>query len=277
MRGDRYEKVRADWLLAHEASWHLSDRRMATQLAKRAAQKDRSAAGATESSHHEGQIKPLMVRFMARGEDSKETMYRYVFVGAVAAPALVLLVGPAVVASMVLYGLASTLVLKLKRAPRSWPWLLAAVLVGVGGWLVVQPSVFLSITPWPFAVHVDSARFLAGYGLMQGTLALLLTAWQVRRRGWPGVKIKGKTKTPKTPSVPTLVAPTLSTPVVASAQTESTVTLEKTGTAPAAPSLPTTFEPFEEVADDEESREFAGWMTGEEEETDAIEGETSNV
>lgn len=264
MRGDRYEKVRADWLLAHEASWHMSDRRMATQLSKRAAQKDRSAAGATESSHHEGQIKPLMVRFMARGEDNKETMFRYVFVGAVAVPALVLVAGPALVASMALYGLASTWLLKLKRAPRSWPWLLAALLVGVGGWLLVRPSVFLSITPWPLSVDLDGARFLASYGLMQGILTLLLTAWQVRRHGWPGVKIKGK---PKTPKVPTLVGPSLSTPV-ATASTEK-------ASVPVAPSLPLAFESFEEPEDDEESREFAGWMTGDEEE--ATEGETSNV
>lgn len=272
MRGNRYEKVRADWLLAHEASWHMSDRRMATQLSKRAAQKDRSAAGATESSHHEGQIKPLMVRFMARGEDSKETMFRYVFAGAFAVPALVLVAGPALAASMALYGLASTWLLKIKRVPRSWPWLLAALLVGVGGWLLVQPSVFLSITPWPFSVHLDGARFLAGYGLIQGTLALLLTAWQVRRHGWPGVKIKGKTKTP---GVPTLVGPSLSFPAAAdSTEKEPAVSLEK-ASVPVAPSLPSAFEAFEEPEDDEESKEFAGWMTGDEEE--ATEGETSNV
>lgn len=266
MKADRHEKVRADWLLAHEAGWHMSDRRMATRLSRKAAQKDRSAAGASESSHHEGHIKPLAMRFLARGEDSKDTMFRHVFLVVVVAPLVVIGFGPALLGSLALYGLASTGLLGLKRVPRSWPWLIAAVFVGVGGWLLVQPSGFLHITPWPLSVDLDGAQFLASYGWLQLTLGLLFTAWQIRRHGWPGVTIKSKPKTPKVPSL-NVPAPA-STPKVATTEQSAAPVAPKL---PVAPSLPVAFEVFE---DDAEAKELAGWMV---DEPDEIEGEHSNV
>lgn len=272
MGADRYEKVRADWLLAHEASWHMSDRRMATQLKRKAAQKERSAAGAAESSHHEGQIKPLVSRFLARGEDAKETMYRQLFVGLVAVPTVVLWLGPALVVSMALYGLATTGLLKLKRVPSSWPWLVGAGLMAAGGWLLLRPSGFLSITPWPLAINFDGAGFLVSYGWMQATLGLLFTAWQVRRHGWPGVTIKGKPKTPGVPVAPSALIPTSTSTAL---KQSSNAEVDTPAIAPRLPVVPALPEMFEETKfDGDEALEFAGWMTDENEET---EGEKSNV
>ena len=132
---ERYEKVRADWLLANEARWHLSDRRMAHELKRAAAKKDRAATGAAESSHHEGQIKPIASRFIAAGEDSKEKMLRAVFLALFILPTLVFWIGPALALSYGLYALDTERRLKQGRVPELKQWFLAAGATAAASWI----------------------------------------------------------------------------------------------------------------------------------------------
>lgn len=210
---ERYEKVRADWLLAHEASWHMSDRRMANELKRRAAHKDRSAAGAAESSHHEGRIKPIASRFVAGGEDSKETMARGCFLVLFIVPAVLVGLGPALAVSHGAYAVTTETRLQRGKVPTRTPWLVAAAAVAAVGAIIalVVPSLLtvatMSYYPrWVTDVHWAHVGLV--YGWLQLVLGLALTAWQIRRHGWPGVTVK---RSPKTPGVPDL--PTASTAV----------------------------------------------------------------
>lgn len=198
---NRHERVRADWLLAHEAHWHLSDRRMANDLKRRAAQKSNKDAGAADSSFHEGRIKPLHARFVAGGEDSKETMARACFLALIIVPTVVLATGPALGFSLVAYHATTETALKRGHVPQCRPWLFAAAGAAVLG--VIAALIFRSLLVvatahyYPtitFAVHWSNVGLV--YGWSQLVLGLLLTAWQIRRHGWPGVVHKGKPKPP---------------------------------------------------------------------------------
>jgi len=225
---ERYEKVRADWLLANEASWHLSDRRMAHELKRAAAKKDRAATGAAESSHHEGQIKPIASRFIAAGEDSKEKMLRAVFLALFILPTLAFWIGPALALSYGTYAVDTERRLTQGRVPERKIWYLAAGAAAAAGALFALVARFVAldlitvaeVTYWPsisLDVHWSTVALI--YLWAQAVLGLLLTAWQVRRHGWPGVVLKTGTKLPSMPTAtvgkaaPT--APVVPTPTAA--------------------------------------------------------------
>lgn len=241
---ERYEKVRADWLLAHEASWHLSDRRMANELKRQAAKKDRAAAGAAESSHHEGRIKPIASRFIAGGEDSKERGLRGLFLVLFILPTLVVWIGPALVVSYGCYAVDVERRLKQGRVPERKQWYLAAGVVAAAGMLFALIARFVAlplitvaeITYWPsitLDVHWTTISLI--YLWAQLVLGLLLTAWQVRRHGWPGVVIKATAKTPEVPTTPRApVAPAV--PAVPTSADDEIVSAE--GAEPVAPKAP---------------------------------------
>jgi hypothetical protein len=245
---ERYEKVRADWLLANEASWHLSDRRMANQLKRAAAKKDRAATGAAESSHHEGQIKPIASRFIAAGEDSKEKMLRAVFLALFILPTLVFWIGPALALSYGLYALDTERRLKQGRVPELKQWFLAAGATAAAGALFALIARFAAlhlitvatVAYWPsITLDVHWSRVALIYFWAQAVLGLLLTAWQVRRHGWPGVVIKAGTKLPSVPTAtageaaPT--APAVPTPDV---EADEPVPGEAPHSAPSVPAVP---------------------------------------
>lgn len=238
---ERYEKVRADWLLAHEASWHMSDRRMANELKRRAAQKDRSAAGAAESSHHEGQIKPIASRFVAGGEDSKETMARGCFLVLFVVPAVLVGLGPALAVSHGAYAVTTETRLQGGKVPTRTPWLItAAALAAVGAIIaLVVPSLLtvatMSYYPrWVIDVHWAHVGLV--YGWLQLVLGLALTAWQIRRHGWPGVTVKSSPKTPGVPDLPT--ARTASRPTGTKAP-KAEAAAPKAPAIPRVPAMPT--------------------------------------
>jgi len=208
---ERHERVRADWLLAHEASWHLSDRRMANELRRQAAQKDRAAAGAAESSHHEARIKPLHTRFVIAGEDPGEVVARGLLMYAVIIPALTLTIGPALALSQGVYLAATERELRRKAVPKRRQWFLAAGVLGLAG---IVAGV-LSHRFYPDLLRVATVRFYpeqtldvawpqvgALYGWLQVTLAMALVAWQIRRHGWPGVTVAGEAQLPVLPTAP---------------------------------------------------------------------------
>lgn len=240
---ERYEKVRADWLLANEASWHLSDRRMANQLKRAAAKRERGESGAAESSHHEGQIKPIASRFIAGGEDSKERGLRTLFLGLFILPAVAIWVGPALAISSVAYGVDAELRLKKGTVPtRTW-WFVAAAAaaaIGVVIGLLYRPLITVAtITYWPSIVlDVHWTSVGAIYLWLQVVLGLLLGAWQVRRHGWPGVTVTQAATIPDMPTsvaVPTVPeAPTVPALPVAAVETQS----DGHDEGPAAPAVP---------------------------------------
>lgn len=246
---DRYEKVRADWLLAHEASWHLSDRRMANELKRIAAKKDRTAAGAAESSHHEGRIKPIVSRFIAGGEDSKERGLRALFLVFFILPTLVVWIGPALVFSHAAYSVGTERRLKQGRVPERRQWYLAAAVVLGAGALFAVVARFVAlhlitvatVTYWPsltLDVHWPTVGLIYLWG--QVVLGLLLAAWQVRRHGWPGVVIKTGAKTPEVPATPRApVAPAVPTaPKNAGADEITDEGQDVEPTTPKAPAVP---------------------------------------
>ncbi|PFG69098.1 hypothetical protein B0O41_3949 [Propionibacteriaceae bacterium ES.041] len=241
---DRHEKVRADWLLAHEAHWHLSDRRMANDLKRRAAQKGTKDAGAADSSFHEGRIKPLHARFVAGGEDSKDTMARGCFLVLFIVPAVLVGAGPALAFSQAAYRTTTEAALKSGGVPRVKPWLVAAAGAAAAG--VLAALVFRSLLVVATAhfypsitVAVDWSRVGMIYGWSQLTLGLLLTAWQIRRHGWPGVVRKGTPKTPvgrgRSTAPAASAAPARSASV---ARPEPSVQQDEASVAPARPKAP---------------------------------------
>src|SRR5699024_1059596 len=198
---ERYEKVRANWLLANEMSWTLADRRMANELKSRAARKDLSTAGAAESSHHEGKIKPIWSRFLAAGEDSKERMFRSLFLVLFIVPGVLLGLGPALLASQTAYKMTTEAHLRKGQVPKRRAWFIAGAAVAVAGVVLglLIPSLVTVATArfYPdiiLTVHWDHIGLI--YGWAQVTLSLLLTGWEIRRHGWPGVTIKGESKLP---------------------------------------------------------------------------------
>lgn len=197
-RRDRKERERAGWLLANESSWHLSDRRMANQLKRRAAKRDRAEAGATESLHHEGQIKPLLSRFFSRSVDSSEGTFRVLFVVLFAGPLCTVAFGLALGVSQLLYLLYSTVALARGAVPRSWPWYAA------GGVALVAAGVWL----W-LADPLGNDRWGMVWLVSQAVLAVFLTGIHVRRHGWPGVK------TAKAAVTPLVLPPIPETPAAA--------------------------------------------------------------
>ncbi|SMX99058.1 hypothetical protein [Brevibacterium linens] len=243
---ERYEKVRADWLLAHEASWHLSDRRMANELKRRAANKDRAAAGAAESSHHEGKIKPIASRFVAGGEDSKERGLRALFLILFILPTLVVWIGPALAISHAAYSVGTERRLKQGRVPERRQWYLAAAAVAGAGALFALIARFVAlhlitvatVTYWPsltLDVHWTTVGLI--YLWVQVVLGLLLAAWQIRRHGWPGVVIKAGAKTPEVPATPRApVAPAV--PTAPKSVGSGEITAEEPDGEPAAPRAP---------------------------------------
>ena len=188
---DRYESSRAAWLLEHEASWHMSDRRMADGLRRRAARKARGAAGSTETLHHQARIKPIISRFLSRSDEGGEAIWRMLAV-LVMVPALALAIGPAVALSLAAYAGYSTAMLAAGRRPLGWPWLILAVVLAAISALLVPYGSLLRVEVIPyFNVHVATEQIGTAYLWVQGVLACVLTAWNVRRHGWPGATVGG--------------------------------------------------------------------------------------
>lgn len=192
---ERHELARANWLLHNSGSGiPLSDQRMSNELRKAAAEKDRVKAGAAQSAHHTATIKPVVTRWIAAGEDQADRGGRTLIALAMFVPA-VIAVAPMLAVSKTLYMVSTESLLRKEKdgvqaIPRMKPWLLA----GIGAVLVAAVAVgFLPvrvIQPWPWEVTYVLGSMLALYVLWQLALGVLLTAWQVRRHGWPGVNLK---------------------------------------------------------------------------------------
>lgn len=195
---ERWERRRADWVLAHEASWTLAGRRRAGALRRRAARLGRIESGAADSPMHEGRLPWIGRRYVSRAEDPGESLARTAGV-LCAATATALCLGPGLLLGGALYG-ASWLVLpRLGRPLRSWPWAAAAGAALVGGWLVVGPEWPWRVTPWPLELHVDWGMHWALYAWAQLLAALVSTAVRVRLWGWPAVKAARSAPTPTLP------------------------------------------------------------------------------
>lgn len=241
MAGDveRHERVRADWLLAHEATWHLGDRRMAEELRRAAATKERAAAGAAESSHHEARIKPLHARFVAGGEEAKEKAARGCLLFAAIIPALALTVGPALALSQAVYTSTTERQLRRGSVPVRRPWLIGAAAMAAIGLAVgvLFPDVYtLAVARFypETTLRIQWLRLGLLYGWWQVALGLALVAWQVRRHGWPGVTIAGQSAVPTMPTA----APRMPEVPVVESEPEPEPVETTTSGAPTPPRVP---------------------------------------
>lgn len=254
MSQDRHEQERANWLLAHDAGWHMADRRMANKLKMRAVAKSRSKAGAAESAHHESQLRWIGSRFIARGENEKERFFRLVWLG-VGLAVLILTIGPALALSWLCYVVGTHVALSRGGVPHRAPWFIAAVVAAVAGGIANAAIGFVSpfgVIAWPpqLVIYLPVALRMGLW--IQVTLALVLTAWHLRRHGWPGVSSKKPTKGPSL-GIPKGTAVETSTPAYTTTTTaaDTAPVSSDTDEEPAAPTLsilpPTP--PFEE--DDE--------------------------
>lgn len=192
---ERHERVRADWLLHHKGSgFALSDQRMSNQLRKKANERERKAAGAAESAHHEAQIKPLVSRWIAGGEDQTDRGGRSFWVAVLALPAL-LAVGPMLAISKGLYQGYTESTLRrsndgVQQIPKARLWLLVAAVAMVVAGILTPLFPVRVIQPWPWNVSYEPVNFVIVYAMWQIAFGALLTSWQVRRHGWPGVQVK---------------------------------------------------------------------------------------
>ncbi|MFE5777545.1 hypothetical protein [Brachybacterium sp. NPDC056505] len=201
---DRHERERANWILAHESTHSLSDRRRANDLKRRAARLDRAESGAAESSFHEGRIPWVGSRFISHGEDSKEKGFRSLTLFFVLIPLTALVAGPALALAGALYGLAWWWVPSKGRVLRGWPFYLAAVAAGAVGWLLVRIAPFSVILLWPRHLELYVPMTAAVYAWAQTVLGLVLAGVRVRQGGWNGVRAA---KAKKTPSMPAPAVP----------------------------------------------------------------------
>lgn len=189
MSAGRYESERAAWLLSHEASWHLGDRRMADTLRRRAARSAGKESGSTEALHHQGRIKPFLVRFLSGSDEASEFLWRVASL-VVLLPLLALLIGPALVVSLGIYAAFSTIALNMGRRPRALPWLPVATVVAGVSWFFVPYGALIAVEVIPyFNVHVQNGEILPAYIWVQGVAAAVLVAVHVRRHGWPGAPV----------------------------------------------------------------------------------------
>lgn len=228
---DRHELTRAKWLLAHEAGWHLSDRRMANALKRRASQKNRASAGAAESAHHEGRIKWIGSRFVLRGDDSSERMWRVLALG-IGFVVGGFVAGPALLVSVCCYTVTVEVALRRGRVPRLSPWLIAATAaaaIGVVVWVITGMPAPVWFTLWFPTMHI----WIPFYLFLQIVGGLLLTGWQVRRHGWPGVIVKDS------PEAPKLTAPGPSEASTDSSESRATQEPSSDSQAPKIAPLPT--------------------------------------
>lgn len=210
----RWQLERGKWLRTNDFAWTLSDQRQANKLLRRAAALERKESGSAESSFQKAEIQWFPVRFVAHGDDAKEKLARIATLVLLVAPAMVLLAGPAILLSKLIYA-----VLWL-GAPKigpwalwswkqvAWQWLGAAAVVGVGGYLLMGlfglRQQWLYLEPRFPLVFIDYWALAPQYIWLQLTLALALMAWVIRCTGWPGVKWPNRGgKKPGMPEAPT--------------------------------------------------------------------------
>lgn len=197
---ERHEKVRADWLLHRNGSgFALSDQRMSNQLRKKANERERKASGAAESAHHEAQIKSFVSRWVAGGEDQTDRGGRSFWVAVLAVPAL-LTIGPMLAISKGLHQGYTEMTLQrtkdnIQQIPKALLWLVVAAAVLLVAGLLTPLFPVRVIQPWPWNVSFEPVNFVVVYALWQLAFGALLTSWQVRRHGWPGVVIKSAADT----------------------------------------------------------------------------------
>lgn len=201
----RWQLERGKWLRTNDFAWTLSDQRQANKLLRRAAALERKESGSAESSFQKAEIQWFPVRFVAHGDDAKEKLARIATLVLLVAPAMVLLAGPAILLSKLIYA-----VLWL-GAPKigpwalwswkqvAWQWLGAAAVVGVGGYLLMGlfglRQQWLYLEPRFPLVFIEYGALAPQYLWLQLTVALALMAWVIRCTGWPGVKWSSKSST----------------------------------------------------------------------------------
>lgn len=194
----RWQLERGKWLRTNDFAWTLSDQRQANKLLRRAAALERKESGSAESSFQKAQIQSFPVRFVAHGDDAKEQIARIATLVLLVAPAMVLLAGPAILLSKLIYAVLWIAAPKIgpwtlwSWKQVAWQWLGATAVVGAGGYLLMGlfglRQQWLYLEPTFPLVFIDYWALAPQYLWLQLTLALALMAWVIRCTGWSGVK-----------------------------------------------------------------------------------------
>ena len=193
----RWEKERSAWLLARSRPG-TSRRRRAELLQKQAGRAARRArTGMADAARHEDITPSLFRRLLATDEGAGEQLLRLIFVPAGFALAG-LLIGPALFIAAGIYSLLWQQSPKIGRL-WDWPWLLAGLVVGVGGasiWHLSGVGPGMWFVAWPMGLHVYLPVLVPTWLGFQLALGLLLTGAQIRESGWAAVKARaGRGKT----------------------------------------------------------------------------------
>lgn len=166
---NRWEAERADWIRqrSYAMRWPDSANRRIDHLAARARRTERGAAGLAGEIVRTGRTPDWFTRWVRGGESLKSMAFRAV-TGALAAGAVLVSVGPALLMSRLIYGVWWLMSPGWGRL-RSWP------LASVGG---VAGVVILGVT------DLNQTSWLVFELLGLGPL---FAAWRVRQWGWAAV------------------------------------------------------------------------------------------
>lgn len=186
MSQSRWERARADWLLARsKEGWPRRRRAMALSL--RANRITRGESGVGDSSFHDDVPDRLFVRLSKSSEGEIDRLARVLVVTTIYAAAW-LTAGPAIALAALIY---RCLWIAAPRIGRllTWPWSVSAAAVGLAGALLLDHSNPFDVSVWPryFIVHLDETLFLSNWIWLELTLGLLLTALFIHESGWAAV------------------------------------------------------------------------------------------
>lgn len=186
---ERWEKERAAWVLTR-AGRDKGARRRGEKLALRARQIDRREAGVGDAMAVEVVTRDVFTRNVFREEGAGNTLAWFVLTSTVLSWTCVL-VGPALLLGLALYGLWWALVPRLGPL-RSWPLALTGVVVSVA---------MAATWPW-WSPEGTLNRVVTAWWNAQLPLGLLRAAWRVRAYGWAAVRTRtGKPTRKGTPAL----------------------------------------------------------------------------
>lgn len=186
MTQSRWERERADWLLARSKEGRPR-RRRAMVLSLRANRITRGESGVGDSSFHDDVPDRLFVRLTKSSEGEIDRLARALVVATLYV-IVWLTAGPAIAVAALIYCCLWTAAPRIGRL-LAWPWYLGAAIVGLAGGKLLDHGDPFDVSVWPryFIVHLDETLFLSNWIWLELTLGLLFTGLFIRESGWAAV------------------------------------------------------------------------------------------